>query len=641
MSEINYFFDMKIHLTKALFINRAPFDKLEMDFSENEISVLTAINGKGKTTILSHIVDAFYEMARPHFQNEFEERQNKFYRVSSAVYNLNMIQPSFVYLRFQTEEGFIDYLDIRNNCTEQEYNDNILFDGKIGFSEISSFLEQNNYIKKVSTSFDKKKAEPIFSNNILTYFPSYRFEMPGYLNDPYKISMDFKKESGFSGHLLNPIEVITDLPQLANWIMDIVLDLRSNGNVLDNLLYSNLNAIISNTLLSKNYGALRFGIGPRGLGGTRIQILQNIENGQMIYPSIFNLSSGESSLLCLFGEFIRQADNIKNSIQLNKITGIILIDEVDKHLHIRLQKEVLPLLFNLFPNVQFILSSHSPFLSMGLAELAKDRTKIIDLDNFGISKDPTSNELYTEVYNMMVGENDRFKAMYLGLQEKISEGTKPLIITKGKTDIKHIKIAKEKLNLSDIDIEFIDPGCQPDGASNLKILLEKLSKIKHQRKIVGIFDRDEKGIIKDIEKDGQVYIDYGNGVFAFCITTPNIRQEQGQDEISIEYLYSDDEIKTRIGNNCRLFFGNEFSRNSMRHNSEDLTLNKPDGKGKDKIIENNGGQAVYDNTDTNVLAKKDDFANAILNDEIIICKESWENFRSIFDKIRTIINTEQ
>ena len=631
---------MKIHLIKALFINRAPFERLELDFNENEISVLTAVNGRGKTTVLSHIVDAFYEMARPHFPNEFEEKQHKFYRVSSAIHNLIRHQPSFVYLRFQSGEGIIDYLDIRNNCTEQEYNDNMSIDGKIAFSEISSFLEQNNYIKKVSTSFDKKKADQIFSNNILTYFPSYRFEMPGYLNDPYKINIDFKKESGFSGYLLNPIEVISGLPQLANWIMDVVLDLRINGNDQDHLFF-NLNAIISNTLLSKNYGSLRFGVGPRGLGGTRIQILQNIENGQMIYPSIFNLSSGESSLLCLFGEFIRQADNVKNNIQLNEITGIILIDEVDKHLHIRLQKEVLPLLFNLFPNVQFILSSHSPFLSMGLAEIAKDRTKIIDIDNFGISKDPSSNEIYTEVYNMMIGENDRFRAMYLGLQEKINEGTKPLIITEGKTDIKHIKIAKEKLNLSDLDIEFIDPGCQPDGSSNLKNLLEKLSKIKHQRKIVGIFDRDEKGIIKDIEKDGQIYNNYGNGVFAFCITTPAIRQEQGQDEISIEYLYSDDEIKTRIGNNCRLFFGTEFSRNSMRHNSEDLTLNKPDGKGKDKIIENNGGQAVYDNTDANVLAKKDDFANAILNDEIIICNDSWENFRSIFNKIRAIINTEQ
>jgi predicted ATP-binding protein involved in virulence len=39
-----------------------------LTFNENEIGVLTAVNGRGKTTILSHIVDAWHEMARPYFQ---------------------------------------------------------------------------------------------------------------------------------------------------------------------------------------------------------------------------------------------------------------------------------------------------------------------------------------------------------------------------------------------------------------------------------------------------------------------------------------------------------------------------------------------------------------------------------------------
>ena len=104
-----------------------------------------------------------------------------------------------------------------------------------------------------------------------------------------------------------------------------------------------------------------------------------------ICPSVFNLSSGELSLISLFGEIIRQADNLKNNTKLDDIQGIVLIDEVDKHLHIKLQKEILPKLFKLFPNIQFIVSSHSPFLNMGLADEAMDRTQIIDLDNNGIA----------------------------------------------------------------------------------------------------------------------------------------------------------------------------------------------------------------------------------------------------------------
>ena len=42
--------------------------------------------------------------------------------------------------------------------------------------------------------------------------------------------------------------------------------------------------------------------------------------------------------------------------------GIVLIDEVETHLHLELQRLVLPLLTQLFPNIQFIVTTHSPFV---------------------------------------------------------------------------------------------------------------------------------------------------------------------------------------------------------------------------------------------------------------------------------------
>ena len=82
---------MALHIKKAIFANRAPFEYLALDFKENGISVLTAVNGKGKTTILSYIVDAFYELAKLHYSNEFEGKENKYYRVSSSLYNIGAI----------------------------------------------------------------------------------------------------------------------------------------------------------------------------------------------------------------------------------------------------------------------------------------------------------------------------------------------------------------------------------------------------------------------------------------------------------------------------------------------------------------------------------------------------------------------
>lgn len=54
-------------------------------------------------------------------------------------------------------------------------------------------------------------------------------------------------------------------------------------------------------------------------------------------------------------------------------SGIILIDEVDLHLHPQWQRTILKSLHSIFPNVQFIVTTHSPSVILG----ALDITQII------------------------------------------------------------------------------------------------------------------------------------------------------------------------------------------------------------------------------------------------------------------------
>lgn len=623
---------MKIYLSSGTFYNRAPFEKLELYFEENEIAVLTAVNGRGKTTVLSHIVDAFHEMARPFFQGGYEGKENKFYRISSQIENLDSTKPSLAYLRFKTSSGeYVDCVNARGALTEAEYNAFELPSDKIQFHELKESIDRAGFVKKTSSNLDQKKAEAIFASNLLTYFPSYRYEAPGYLNDPYKIEMDFAKTSGFSGQLRNPIEVISGLPQLSNWIMDVVLDIRSFNDAQSQILFQNLNTILTNTVISKGLGPLRFGIGPRGMGGTRIQIMRDQTTLESIYPSIFNISSGESSMLCMFGELIRQADSNVNNIQLNAISGIVLIDEVDKHLHIKLQKEILPTLFALFPNVQFIVSSHSPFLSMGLAEVAQSRTKIIDLETFGISKDPTTNELYAEVYRMMIGENDRFKELYCSLEEKVKSGGVPLVITEGKTDVQHLRYAKSRLNIQGCDVEFFDTTGDW-GDSKLEVLLEQLSKVPQSRKIIGIFDRDVEKIVAKIEKAGSTHKSYGNNVFAFCIPIPLGREQYIN--ISIEFFYNDFDLK-KEKDGRQLYFDNEVEfRQSAAKKSERRLIRLDVAKSCDentkKIFDENVGAP-------NWIHSKAVFSDLVENDADFAKDFDFSSFELIFARLKDVI----
>ena len=50
-----------------------------------------------------------------------------------------------------------------------------------------------------------------------------------------------------------------------------------------------------------------------------------------------------------------------------KINGIVMIDEIDLHLHPAWQRTLMPILNSIFPNIQFIISSHSPFVIQSLS----------------------------------------------------------------------------------------------------------------------------------------------------------------------------------------------------------------------------------------------------------------------------------
>lgn len=629
-----------MYLEKAIFINRAPFERIELDFIDKGVNVLSAINGKGKTTILSHIVDAFYEVAKSSFSGSFEGCENKYYRVSSTTYSLNQQKCSIVYLRFKNGEEYYDYIDVRDNCSEKEYDQFITIENKIPYKAFKSAVENNNNIKQSSKNLTKTKSTDIFNKNILTYFPSYRYEQPGYLNDPYKIKLQFVKESGYAGKLNNPIEVITGFSDLSNWLMDVILDNQLYGrtNAEYRILNDNIRRIVSQTLISKLKEPIRLGVGPRHRGGERISIMSNepdVNKHRQIYPSIFNLSTGELAIISIFGEILRQSDKLRKQLD---VEGIVLIDEVDKHLHIKLQKEILPQLMSLFPNMQFIVSSHSPFFSMGLAEQLPDNSQIIDLDNNGIICTPQSNELYKEVYDMMIGENDRFAEKYKELEEYIGQEERPLIITEGFTDIKHLKKAKEKLGFDDMDIDFYEVP-KDFGDSQLKTLLDNISKIKQHRIVIGIFDRDSPDYLKYVDAERSQYKSFGDSnVYAFAI--PMISQEVYGAQISIEHCYKLSNLQKEDSNGRRLFIGSEFYESG---NSKDGNVQTKISNIKHKVNVNGViDDKVFYRDDleqrSSIALSKGAFADLVESNDEFTDDFDFSGFAPIFAIIRTIVS---
>ncbi|HCM6055451.1 TPA: AAA family ATPase [Klebsiella aerogenes] len=73
------------------------------------------------------------------------------------------------------------------------------------------------------------------------------------------------------------------------------------------------------------------------------------------------LSQGEKTILTLVGDLARRLSLLNPELQ-NPFEGkgIVLIDEIDLHLHPMWQQKIIERLLTTFPNVQFILSTHSP-----------------------------------------------------------------------------------------------------------------------------------------------------------------------------------------------------------------------------------------------------------------------------------------
>ena len=94
-----------------------------------------------------------------------------------------------------------------------------------------------------------------------------------------------------------------------------------------------------------------------------------------------SLSSGYQAIFDIFADLLVRSEFFE--ISPSELHGIVLIDEIDAHLHISLQKKILPFFTKLFPHIQFIVSTHSPFV-------------ITSTDNDTVVYDISSGEFFEE-----------------------------------------------------------------------------------------------------------------------------------------------------------------------------------------------------------------------------------------------------
>lgn len=109
-----------------------------------------------------------------------------------------------------------------------------------------------------------------------------------------------------------------------------------------------------------------------------------IEKGREPF-SFDELSDGYSSVIHILSDLILRMDKnwiLENKLSEYDIEGIVLIDELETHLHIELQKKILPFLTTFFPRIQFVVTTHSPYILNSISNAkAYDLEKQVELEN--------------------------------------------------------------------------------------------------------------------------------------------------------------------------------------------------------------------------------------------------------------------
>jgi predicted ATP-binding protein involved in virulence len=119
--------------------------------------------------------------------------------------------------------------------------------------------------------------------------------------------------------------------------------------------------------------------------------------------AINELSDGQKSLLliCIGIAFQCATLNPHMGLDAYKSSGVVLIDEVELHLHPDWQRQILPILTREFPNIQFICTTHSPQVISSLkpenVQVLKD-FKVSPISSYITGRD--TNSILREVFGV-------------------------------------------------------------------------------------------------------------------------------------------------------------------------------------------------------------------------------------------------
>lgn len=474
--------------------NYGPIDHVDIHFPFRDDGrpkpvVLVGENGSGKSVLLSHIVNALIAAKGVAYPESTEASADNVYKLRSSTYIKAGHDYYFARVDFMNDFSVTELRLARpknsyplppNEVLHSDAQD--LWD-KLGDEDHDYYAPSVQSHPLLPVSAEAQNVKHAFAGHCVLYFPSNRFEDPAWLNLENLAAQaeHIERSDVIEGQTSRRVIASTVLRDNQNWLFDVAFDsalfettphlptVSKQGESVANLISrlemrgdgpasrAYTRAVDLIRLITQD-PRVRFGIGRR-----RNRSISLISGESYLAPNLFQLSSGETSLLNLFLSILRDYDWTGPAVEeLSDVPGLVVVDEIDLHLHVKHQHDVLPTLLKAFSGVQFIVTTHSPLFVLGMRNVFGE-------DGFALYRLPDGQKISAEEFSEF---GDAYRAFADTrkhadeLRKAIEEANGPVVCFEGPTDVRYVKRAAELLSRTASlgDVDFLNIG----GEGNLR-----------------------------------------------------------------------------------------------------------------------------------------------------------------------------
>lgn len=400
-----------MYLEKLKLHNFRCYEKLEIDFNR-QLTVLVGKNGSGKTTVLEAIAIALgtwfvgFNIVNAKGINKRTDPLRKAYQIGAT----DDVQTQFP-------------VEIEAWGKIEESKDQILHWKRELYTPTGTMTTKD---AKEIVEYAAEYQKAISEGRTDIYLPMVAYYGTGRLWDYHRQKRTdvFKVSSRTNGYI-DCLDGTANVKLMMDWfqIMTINKYQRQEENLESNpeldTVYLAMEKCLTN-LSGYSDVKIRYNMGTQEL-----DVYYSEQDKQRMRIPLNQLGDGYKGMISLVADIAYRMATLNPQLGtevLSKGDGVVLIDEVDLHLHPAWQQKVIDNLMNIFPKVQFIVSTHAPAI---ISSVKTDKLRILSNKEVCMTANQVYGKDVNSVMKEIMGVNDRpdqfvelFEKFYRLLSEK-------------------------------------------------------------------------------------------------------------------------------------------------------------------------------------------------------------------------------